>query len=77
MAWCVILEQSGMVILLFELKASLDIGQVVTKIIKHAREAAGNASGLLLGIDLNGTLEVSNSFALPTSSDSDEGSQKG
>lgn len=50
----------------------------MTKIIKHAREASGNASGLLLGIDLNGTLEISNSFALPTSSsDSDEGAQKG
>lgn len=40
--------------------------QVVTKIIKHAREAlSSTAHGLLLGLDLDGILEVSNSFALP------------
>ena len=40
--------------------------QVVTKIIKHAREApSSTAQGLLLGLDLDGILEVSNSFALP------------
>jgi len=40
--------------------------QVVTKIIKHAREAPSTtAHGLLLGLDLDGVLEVSNSFALP------------
>ena len=34
--------------------------------MKHSREAQGsNAHGLLLGLDLDGTLEVSNSFALP------------
>lgn len=36
------------------------------KIIKHAREAPSTtAHGLLLGLDLDGTLEVSNSFPLP------------
>ncbi|RXW23494.1 hypothetical protein EST38_g2391 [Candolleomyces aberdarensis] len=39
---------------------------VVTKIIKHAREAPSTtAHGLLLGLDLDGVLEVSNSFPLP------------
>lgn len=41
-------------------------GMVVTKIIKHAREAPSTtAHGLLLGLDLDGTLEISNSFPLP------------
>ncbi|PPQ64402.1 hypothetical protein CVT26_002109 [Gymnopilus dilepis] len=41
-------------------------GLVVSKIIKHAREAPSSiAHGLLLGLDLDGILEVSNSFALP------------
>jgi len=41
-------------------------GLVVTKIIKHGREApSANAHGLLLGLDLDGTLEISNSFPLP------------
>ncbi|THH30075.1 hypothetical protein EUX98_g4102 [Antrodiella citrinella] len=41
-------------------------GLVVSKIIKHSREAqGGNAHGLLLGLDLDGTLEVSNCFPLP------------
>ncbi|KAJ6604749.1 translation initiation factor 3 subunit 3 [Mycena vulgaris] len=53
-------------------------GLVVTKIIKHAREAsAATVHGLLLGLDLDGTLEVSNSFALPHHvSDEDEKSAK-
>ena len=39
---------------------------MVSKIIKHSREAQGaSAHGLLLGLDLDGTLEVSNSFPLP------------
>lgn len=39
---------------------------MVSKIIKHSREAQGaSAHGLLLGLDLDGTLEVSNSFSLP------------
>ena len=34
--------------------------------MKHSRESQGaNAHGLLLGLDLDGTLEVSNSFPLP------------
>ncbi|EPQ60746.1 hypothetical protein GLOTRDRAFT_68645 [Gloeophyllum trabeum ATCC 11539] len=41
-------------------------GIVITKIIKHSREApSATAHGLLLGLDLDGTLEVSNSFPLP------------
>jgi translation initiation factor 3 subunit H len=47
-------------------------GLVVTKITKHACEAGasgsgGGAHGLLLGLDLDGVLEVSNSFPLVTS----------
>ncbi|KXN89957.1 Eukaryotic translation initiation factor 3 subunit H [Leucoagaricus sp. SymC.cos] len=53
-------------------------GMVVTKIIKHAREAPSTtAHGLLLGLDLDGTLEVSNSFPLPHHAhDDDEKSAK-
>ncbi|PFH54545.1 hypothetical protein AMATHDRAFT_52165 [Amanita thiersii Skay4041] len=48
-------------------------GMVVAKIIKHAREAPSTtAHGLLLGLDLDGTLEVSNSFPLPQHSGEDE-----
>ncbi|KAI0375371.1 hypothetical protein BV20DRAFT_960495 [Pilatotrama ljubarskyi] len=52
---------------------------VVSKIIKHAKEAPGSsAHGLLLGLDLDGTLEVSNSFPLPHhSNDEDDKSVKG
>jgi translation initiation factor 3 subunit H len=52
--------------------------QVVTKILKHSREASSaTVHGLLLGLDLDGTLEVSNSFALPHHvSDEDEKSAK-
>ena len=42
------------------------------KIIKHSKEVSGHAAGLLLGLDLDGTLEVSNSFALPVSSEGDD-----
>jgi len=46
---------------------------VVSKIIKHSRESQGSAAhGLILGLDLDGTLEVSNSFPLPNSSSDDE-----
>lgn len=39
---------------------------MVTKILKHGREAPSTtAHGLLLGLDLDGTLEISNSFPLP------------
>ena len=53
--------------------------QVVSKIVKHAKEAPGSsAHGLLLGLDLDGTLEVSNSFPLPHhASDDDDKSAKG
>lgn len=49
---------------------------MVSKIVKHSLEASGNASGLLLGLDLDGKLEVSNSFALPSSSTEEETSVK-
>ncbi|CDO73237.1 hypothetical protein BN946_scf185007.g292 [Trametes cinnabarina] len=51
---------------------------VVSKIIKHAKEAPGSsAHGLLLGLDLDGTFEVSNSFPLPHhSNDEDDKSVK-
>ncbi|KAH9847347.1 hypothetical protein C2E23DRAFT_848748 [Lenzites betulinus] len=50
----------------------------VSKIVKHAKEAPGSsAHGLLLGLDLDGTLEVSNSFPLPHhSNDEDDKSAK-
>ncbi|KAJ7070942.1 translation initiation factor 3 subunit 3 [Mycena amicta] len=53
-------------------------GVVVSKILKHAREAtSATVHGLLLGLDLDGTLQVSNSFALPHHvSDEDEKSAK-
>lgn len=53
--------------------------QVVSKIIKHARESQGtSAHGMLLGLDLDGTLEVSNTFALPNHlGDDDDKSTKG
>lgn len=45
-------------------------GMVVAKIIKHARESSSTmAHGLLLGLDLDGVLEVSNSFPLPGEDD--------
>ncbi|KAJ3503159.1 hypothetical protein NLJ89_g8556 [Agrocybe chaxingu] len=48
-------------------------GMVVTKIIKHAREAPSTtAHGLLLGLDLDGILEVSNSFPLPHHANDDD-----
>lgn len=52
--------------------------QVVTKIAKHGREAPSTtAHGLLLGLDLDGTLEISNSFPLPYHpGDDDEKSTK-
>ncbi|EPT03939.1 hypothetical protein FOMPIDRAFT_1114837 [Fomitopsis schrenkii] len=54
-------------------------GLVVSKIIKHSRDAQGSsAHGLILGLDLDGTLEVSNSFPMPNHSpDDDDKSAKG
>ncbi|KAH7883676.1 translation initiation factor 3 subunit 3 [Phlebopus sp. FC_14] len=51
---------------------------VVSKIIQHGRDAPlASAHGLLLGLDLDGILEVSNSFPLPTHvHDDDEKSSK-
>ncbi|OAX42397.1 hypothetical protein K503DRAFT_710798 [Rhizopogon vinicolor AM-OR11-026] len=48
-------------------------GMVITKILKHSREASSTtAHGLLLGLDLDGILEVSNSFALPNHTNDDD-----
>jgi translation initiation factor 3 subunit H len=50
--------------------------KVVSKIIKHAGDAR-HATGLLLGLDLDGVLEISNSFPLPhASADEDDKSTK-
>jgi translation initiation factor 3 subunit H len=50
--------------------------QVVSKIIKHAGDVR-TATGLLLGLDFDGTLEISNSFPLPHhSNDEDDKSSK-
>lgn len=47
--------------------------QVVSKVMKHAYESpSATAHGLLLGLDLDGTLEVSNSFPLPYHSHDDD-----
>ncbi|KAH9968966.1 hypothetical protein BC827DRAFT_1166767 [Russula dissimulans] len=52
-------------------------GLVVSKIIKHRSESYSSAHGLLIGLDLDGTLEVTNSFPLPhTSGDDEEKSSK-
>ncbi|TFY71920.1 hypothetical protein EVG20_g1079 [Dentipellis fragilis] len=48
-------------------------GMVVSKIIKHSSDShAAVVHGLLLGLDLDGTLEVSNSFPLPHHSNDDD-----
>ena len=51
----------------------------MSKIIKHSRDAQGSSThGLVLGLDLDGTLEVSNSFPMPNHSpDDDDKSAKG
>ncbi|KAF8271398.1 hypothetical protein EI94DRAFT_1720517 [Lactarius quietus] len=52
-------------------------GLVVSKIVKHSSESHSSIHGLLLGLDLDGTLEVTNSFPLPhNSGDEDEKSSK-
>lgn len=45
------------------------------KIMKHSHETT-NANGLLLGIDLDGVLNVTNSFAMPHIADDDEKSNR-
>ncbi|KAI6047571.1 translation initiation factor 3 subunit 3 [Pisolithus marmoratus] len=48
-------------------------GLVVSKIIQHSQDTSlGSAHGLLLGLDLEGTLEVSNSFPLPNHANDDD-----
>ncbi|CAK5280564.1 unnamed protein product [Mycena citricolor] len=53
-------------------------GMVATKILKHSRDSTSPlVSGLLLGLDLDGTLRVSNCFASPHNvNDEDEKSTK-
>ncbi|CCO26813.1 Eukaryotic translation initiation factor 3 subunit H Short=eIF3h [Rhizoctonia solani AG-1 IB] len=56
--------------------ASVELdGLVVMKIMKHSQESS-NANGLLVGIDLDGTLNVTNSFAMPNLTDDDDKSGK-
>lgn len=51
-------------------------GMVVSKIIKHSSEAHSPiVHGLLLGLDIDGTLEVSNSFPLPHHSNDEDDKQ--
>lgn len=45
--------------------------QVVSKIIKHGREVHFG-TGTLLGLDFDGTMEVSNSFPLPGFSEEED-----
>jgi len=52
-------------------------GLVVSKIIKHSSEATpGSALGLLIGLDFDGTLEISNSFPLPHAMDEEDKTTK-
>ncbi|KAI0307800.1 hypothetical protein B0F90DRAFT_1807189 [Multifurca ochricompacta] len=52
-------------------------GLVVSKIVKHSSESHLSVHGLLLGLDLDGTLEVTNSFPLlHNSGDDDDKSSK-
>ena len=54
-----------------------DESQVTTKIIKHSLDSSSNAHGLILGLDLDGVLEVSSCFPLPNQPpDEDEKSLK-
>jgi len=51
--------------------AADELAQAVMKIMKHGRDAHsghGAATGLLLGLDLDGTLEISNAVAVPSHS---------
>ncbi|RKP06535.1 eukaryotic translation initiation factor 3 subunit H-like protein [Thamnocephalis sphaerospora] len=50
-------------------------GMVALKIIKHCRERhSGTVTGQLLGLDVDGCLEVTNCFPLPQSGKNDDGS---
>lgn len=44
---------------------------MVSKIIKHGREMAFG-TGTLLGLDFDGTMEISNCFPLPAFADEDD-----
>jgi translation initiation factor 3 subunit H len=48
-------------------------GLVVLKIVKHCKEALpAIVSGKLLGLEFDSKVEVTNSFAMPSSSDENE-----
>lgn len=47
----------------------------MSKIIKHGRET-NFGTGTLLGLDFDGTMEVSNSFPLPAFSEEDDKAAK-
>lgn len=59
---------------------SLD-GLALTKIVKHSKDShPNNATGILLGLDLGGKLEVSNCFNLPNgfgAGEEEEGGRNG
>lgn len=60
---------------------SLD-GLALTKIVKHSRDShPNNSTGTLLGLDIGGTLEVSNVFPLPSNltaaNDDEDGGKSG
>ena len=58
-------------------RRTINHSQVTTKIIKHSLDSGSNAHGLVLGLDIDGVLEISNCFPLPNqSSDEDEKSVK-
>ncbi|KAF9968333.1 Eukaryotic translation initiation factor 3 subunit H, partial [Actinomortierella ambigua] len=44
---------------------------VVLKIVKHCRESAP-VTGQLMGLDVNGVLEVTHSFPMPKNQDADD-----
>ncbi|KAF8974815.1 hypothetical protein BGZ46_009712, partial [Entomortierella lignicola] len=58
--------------------AFIRLFQVVLKIVKHCRESApATVTGQLMGLDVNGVLEVTHSFPMPKNQESEdfEGSQ--
>jgi hypothetical protein len=60
-----------------DLFAERSLPQVTTKIIKHGLDSGSNPHGLVLGLDLDGVLEISNCFPLPNQpADEDEKSVK-
>lgn len=60
------------------LHALLSVFQVVLKIVKHCRESApATVTGQLMGLDVNGVLEVTHSFPMPKNQESEDFEGKG